>query len=81
MEDFLEEFDIENQIGRTLTDEAKEGIYILREYGLNAFLELTATESDHDRCKTILDRMRISLEQIERYEDCAYIVDIVPLLN
>jgi len=61
--------------------EAEEGMYILKEYGLNAFLELTATKSNHNECKLILDKMRISLEQIERYEDCAYIVDIVPLLN
>jgi len=57
---------------------ADEGMYILREYGLQAFLDLTTGDSLESR--DILNDMRKTLEGLERYEDCAYIVDIITLL-
>ncbi len=81
MEDFLEELELRNKIDKQFEDEAKEGMYILKDYGLQAFLDMTASNTDYPRAKRILGRMRRTLERLERYEDCAYIVDIIPLLN
>lgn len=81
MKDFLEEQKLRNKIDKQFEDEAKEGIYILKDYGLQAFLDMTASNTDYPRAKRILGRMRRTLERLERYEDCAYIRDVVQLLN
>jgi hypothetical protein len=81
MEDFLEELEIKNKIDKQIEDEAKEGMYILKDYGLQAFLDMTASNTDYPRAKRILGRMRKTFERLERYEDCGYIANIVPLLN
>ena len=57
---------------------ADEGMYILKEYGLQAFLDLMAVESLESR--DILNDMRKTLEGLERYEDCAIIVNTINLL-
>lgn len=79
--DFLEELKIRQKIDKQFEEEALEGIYLLREYGLQAFLDITATVTDHPRAVRILHRMRRTLERLERYEDCALIVKMIPLLK
>jgi hypothetical protein len=67
----------------TLTDEdiELERVYILTDYGLQAFLDLTASTSDYPKAKNMLGKMLKTCERLERYEDCAFIVNVVPLLN
>jgi hypothetical protein len=81
-EDFLEELKIRQKIDKQFEDEAKEGMYILQEYGLHAFLDMTASTSDYPRARRILNRMLRTLERLERYEDCGYIVNVIlPVLK
>lgn len=80
--DFLEELKIRQKIDKQFEDEALEGMYILQEYGLQAFLDMTASNTDYPRARRILNRMRRTLERLERYEDCAYIVNVIlPVLK
>jgi hypothetical protein len=58
--------------------DTEESIYILKEYGLNAWLDINALNCEDNtiilRC---LNEVLTNLEEAERYEDCIYLRDII----
>jgi hypothetical protein len=68
-------------IDAVVKSEAEEGYYLLEEYGLDAFLEMIASKDDFPRAIGILNRIKSFFEGIEEYEKCAYIRDIIVLLE
>lgn len=61
-------------------DQATEGFHILDEYGLRAFLELTATGHNHDKGIERLNVMKDYFEREEDYLKCAKIKDCISML-
>jgi len=61
-------------------DQASEGFHILDEYGLQAFLDLTATGHDHDKGIRSLNVMKDYFEREEDYLKCAKIKDCISML-
>lgn len=61
-------------------DHAVEGFHILDEYGLQAFLDLTATSHDHDKGIRSLNIIKDYFERKEDYLKCAKIKDCISML-
>ena len=61
-------------------DMAHEGFEVLDEYGLRAFLELTATGNNHDKGIEKLNVMKDYFEREEDYLKCAKIKDCISML-
>ena len=76
----MENYRINQQIRNNFNDETDEGIYIIREYGIQAWYDLSGSV-DYSMAKRLLNQMLNNLETQERYEDCALIRDILPLFN
>ena len=76
----MDNYRVNQQIQKKFEDEADEGIYIIREYGIQAWYDLSGSV-DYSMAKGFLNRMLNTLETQERYEDCALIRDILPLFN
>jgi len=57
-----------------------EGFELLDEYGLRAFLELTATGHNHDKGIVKLNEMKDFFEREEDYLKCAKIKDCISML-
>jgi hypothetical protein len=56
--------------------EAGESIYILKEYGLQAWLDMSTFEGEDEIIKC-LNRMLKTLEDTDKFEDCIYLRDII----
>ena len=55
-----------------------ESMYILKEYGLSAWIEINALVCEDDaKILSCLNRILRVLEETERYEDCIYLRDII----
>lgn len=63
-----------------LIDQVEEGFHILDEYGLQAFLDLSATGHDHDKGIVALNKMKDHFEREEDYLKCAKIKDCISML-
>jgi hypothetical protein len=61
-------------------DAAKESMYIMREYGINAWWDLNALHTYKEAVMELQILLKV-LEDMERYEDCAYVRDIIPLFG
>ena len=58
--------------------DANESIYILKEYGLDAWLDINAIDcEDTTIILGCLNDVLTNLEEAERYEDCIYLRDVI----
>lgn len=71
---------IKDIIYQMLIDQVEEGFHILDEYGLQAFLDLSATGHDHDKGIVALNKMKDHFEREEDYLKCAKIKDCISML-
>ena len=71
-EEFREEYE------RQCEHEAKESLYIIREYGIRAWYDLSALHSYTD-AQEVLKRVVKTLIRIEQYEDINFVEDLIPL--
>ena len=76
----MEEINLRLQLEQQFLREAEEGLHIIKEYGIQAWYDL-AGWVDYPMAQRSLNRMRRSLEREERYEDCAFVRDLIPLFN
>jgi len=61
-------------------DQVTEGFHILDEYGLQAYLDLSATAHNHDKGIEHLNRMKDYFIREEDYLKCAKIQDCINVL-
>ncbi len=71
-EKFREEYERQCEL------EAKESLYIIKEYGIQAWYDLSALQSYPDATE-VLTRVKETLIRIEQYEDIRFIEDLIPL--
>ena len=69
-----ETFDLEYQ--RQLIKEADESLYLLKEYGLQAWLDLSAFDDEKEIIKCLI-RIQKTLERNDKFEDCIYLRDVI----
>jgi hypothetical protein len=76
----IEEYNHQEDIRNFQENVANESMYIMREYGINAWWDLNALQSYKEAVMELNILLKV-LERMERYEDCAYVRDIIPLFG
>ena len=70
----------EEEYNRQCEHEARESLELIREYGIQAWYDLSALKSYKD-AQEVLNRIVKTLIRIEQYEDIKFVEDLVPLFN
>lgn len=68
------------KIQQSFIKETEEGLHVIKEYGIQAWYDLGGW-IDYPSAVRALNRMLITLEEEERYEDCAFVRDLIPLFS